>query len=227
LTAALPEDFVSPRRPIRTEDEIVEATIRAIRRWGPDVTLGQVATEAGLTPARMVQRFGSKEGLLLSVAQHARERAVADLGSAVDRSSSPIAALLEWMTAPSRQVGDPDEVPGYYALLQLHRTDPEFRKANREAYRASQRQIETLLHAAAGAGELVPCDIPDLARSLCEASVGSYYMWMAYRVGALSGEMRRSLESVLRPYRVSKPAAGDRPQAAVRRARRRAGDKAS
>ncbi|MFC7728173.1 TetR/AcrR family transcriptional regulator [Actinomadura keratinilytica] len=64
-------------RPRTTSDEaILQATGRALLRHGPGrLTLGGVAAEAGLSPATLVQRFGSKRGLLLAFARRAAEHA--------------------------------------------------------------------------------------------------------------------------------------------------------
>ncbi|MGH2614392.1 MAG: helix-turn-helix domain-containing protein, partial [Thermomicrobiales bacterium] len=52
-----------------TDAEILAAAERAIARHGPArLTLAHVAAEVGLTPPTLLQRFGSKRGLLLAVA---------------------------------------------------------------------------------------------------------------------------------------------------------------
>jgi AcrR family transcriptional regulator len=60
---------VSPRPRQASDAEILAAALTAILRHGPvRLTLAHVAREAGLSPAALVQRFGSKRGLLLAVA---------------------------------------------------------------------------------------------------------------------------------------------------------------
>ena len=60
-------------RPRTVSDaEILQAAGRAISRIGPvKLTLADVAREVGLSPATLVQRFGSKRGLLLALAESA------------------------------------------------------------------------------------------------------------------------------------------------------------
>ena len=58
-----------PRPRAASDADILDATARAMARLGPArLTLADVAREAGLSPATLVQRFGSKRGLLLAVA---------------------------------------------------------------------------------------------------------------------------------------------------------------
>src|SRR5215467_9076921 len=60
------------RKKILPDAVVIEATMRVINRIGPArLTLAEVAAEAGLAPATLVQRFGSKRGLLLSLAETA------------------------------------------------------------------------------------------------------------------------------------------------------------
>src|SRR5258708_36861072 len=63
---------MSPR-PRQTSDEaILMATMRVMQRRSPvDLTLADVAKEAGVVPATLIQRFGTKRGLLLAVCRTA------------------------------------------------------------------------------------------------------------------------------------------------------------
>ena len=53
-----------------SNDEIFAAAQRAMTRRGPhELTLADVAAEAGVSAGRLVQRFGSKRALLLALAE--------------------------------------------------------------------------------------------------------------------------------------------------------------
>src|SRR5258708_35209745 len=55
---------------VTPDADVLTATIRVISRVGPTrLTLADVAADAGLAPATLLQRFGSKRGLLLAVAE--------------------------------------------------------------------------------------------------------------------------------------------------------------
>src|SRR5262245_45373389 len=83
-----------PRPRTATDAAILEAAHRVIARLGPArVTLADVGREAGLSPATLVQRFGSKRGLLLALAR-AAAGSVGDCFAAVRAAhASPLAAL--------------------------------------------------------------------------------------------------------------------------------------
>src|SRR3712207_9546177 len=63
---------MSPRPRTVSDDDILAATGRALQRASPaQLTLADVAAEAGLPPATPLPRFGSKRGLLLALAAQA------------------------------------------------------------------------------------------------------------------------------------------------------------
>ena len=74
---------------------VLEAASRVIARFGPSrFTLSEVAEEAGLAPATLLQRFGSKRGLLLALAQMAAEGADACFAKVRAENRSPLKALF-------------------------------------------------------------------------------------------------------------------------------------
>ena len=63
---------MSPRPRKVSDEEIFAATYRAMTRLGPgELTLAEIATEAGVTAGALSQRFGSKRQLLLDLAEGA------------------------------------------------------------------------------------------------------------------------------------------------------------
>ncbi len=57
-----------PRPRETSDEEILDATARVMQRLGPtQLTLADVAKEAGVVPATLIQRFGTKRGLLLTL----------------------------------------------------------------------------------------------------------------------------------------------------------------
>src|SRR5262245_24496913 len=83
------------RRRRRVEDaEVFAALVRVMHRRGPaELTLREIAAEAGVTAGRLVQRFGSKRAMLLAHARHAA--ATGDIGVPAprQRTVSPLHAL--------------------------------------------------------------------------------------------------------------------------------------
>ncbi|HEX6597146.1 MAG TPA: helix-turn-helix domain-containing protein, partial [Acidimicrobiales bacterium] len=81
---------------LASDDDILDATARAVSRHGPgQLTLATVAGEAGITAAAILQRFGSKRGLLLALSRRSTAGAAEAVAAALARSKtgSPREAL--------------------------------------------------------------------------------------------------------------------------------------
>src|SRR5690349_10725379 len=94
-----------------TDADILAAAHRAVSRLGPArLTLADVAREVGLSPATLVQRFGSKRGLLLALAGQA-PAGVEDCFAAVRAAHrSPLEALVAAATEMARCATTPEEL---------------------------------------------------------------------------------------------------------------------
>ncbi|WP_043632519.1 TetR/AcrR family transcriptional regulator [Nonomuraea candida] len=190
-------------RPRTTSDEaILAATARAIRRHGPQsLTLAAVATEAGLSPATLVQRFGSKRGLLLAFAVHAAETAGEPFERARHEHASPLAALRAALVRMSEGVATPEELAGSIGFLQIDLTDAEFRGHAAGHARRTRDAIAGLLAEAVAAGELAAgTETPALAHAVQVAYNGVLVLWALTGEGTLPDAMRATLDQTLRPY---------------------------
>ncbi|MFI0445978.1 TetR family transcriptional regulator [Actinomadura sp. 6N118] len=191
-------------RPRTTSDEaILGATARALGRLGPGrLTLNAVAAEAGLSPATLVQRFGSKRGLLLAFVQRAERGARRPFERARQDHGSPLDALRAAMAALASDVGTPEELANSLGLLQLDLTDPEFREHARTFTRVTREEISALLTEAVTAGELAAgTDPARLARSVQVAYNGTLIVWALDGDGPLPDALRADLEVLLAPHR--------------------------
>ena len=84
---------MTPRPKTVEDSEILAAALRVVSRLGPSLTLADVGEEIGLSPATILQRFGSKRGLLLALFRSGA--GVDDCFVAVRESTdSPLAALI-------------------------------------------------------------------------------------------------------------------------------------
>ncbi|SEG99865.1 DNA-binding transcriptional regulator, AcrR family [Nonomuraea solani] len=195
-------------RPRTTSDEaILEAAGRAIGRHGPQgITLAGVAQEAGLSPATLVQRFGSKRGLLLAVASHAARTVREPFERAREEHGTPLAALGAALAVLAEGVSTPEELAGSLGFLQLDLTDPEFRAHAAEHARRTRDEIAGLLAEAVAAGELVAgTELASLARAVQIAYNGTLILWALSGDGTLAAALRDSLGQTLRPYLTERP----------------------
>jgi AcrR family transcriptional regulator len=190
-------------RPRTIDDErVLDALARAIGRVGPSrLTLADVAADAGLAPATLLQRFGSKRELLLALARRSAGSAVTTLRSARPVSDSPLEVLVEGLVALAAPVADPASFANHLAFLHVDLADPEFGRAARAESSAVRMELADLLEEAVRVGELRATDCGHLARTIQVVYNGALLTWALAREGDLEGWLRRELMAALAPYR--------------------------
>jgi len=189
-------------RPRTVEDSaVLDAAGEVAMRVGPgQLTLGLVGAEIGLSPATLLQRFGSKRRLLLAMAERWADRADAPLVAARPEHDSPLESLLAGLTALAAGVNSPERLATSLGYLQLDMTDPDFRRLALAGQRRVRGRIEELVREAVEAGELAGCEPAELAAALHNAFNGSLVTWGLCREGALEDWVRRQLGLLLEPY---------------------------
>jgi AcrR family transcriptional regulator len=196
---------MSPR-PRETSDEaIVAATARVMQRRSPaDLTLADVAKEAGVVPATLIQRFGSKRGLLLAACRTAPSAVPQQFAAAREKYHSPLKTLIELYVECSGFASTPESMANGLAYLQIDLSDPEFHAITLAQFAAIRRETKKLLDHAIAARELKGCDTAELSRLVQQVNGGAMLDWAVYRKGSLARWIRRSLESLLGPYKSGK-----------------------
>lgn len=193
---------MSPRRRKAEDADVFAALVRVMQRRGPaELTLREIAAEAGVTAGALVQRFGSKRAMLLAHARHAA--ATGDLGVPVrhPRTASPLESLLSVTAVHAQLAGSPRAALRNLAYLHNDLADPALHRHLLRMSRAARVHYETLVAAAAAAGELRPdTNVEVLARSIEVTLNGSFLGWTLYREGSAADWLREDLEATLRPY---------------------------
>ena len=193
---------MSPRPRKVSDEEIFAATYRAMTRLGPgELTLAEIAAEAGVTAGALSQRFGSKRQLLLDLAEGAAASAgdfIRELGTA---HRSPLAAIREYAECLAHLAASPSALARNLAYLQIDLADPDFRKHLEIQARATRDGIEALLTAAIAAGELArSTDARALARTVDVMLSGSLMTYATYQDGTAVKWLRDNCDMVLAPY---------------------------
>src|SRR5437764_7955569 len=193
---------MSPRPRKASDADVFAAAARVMSRRGPaQLTLVEIAAEAGLPPGALVQRFGSKRGLLLALAEQSADSPRAMFAGLRAAHASPLAALRAYADCFAQMGESPGVLAHHLAYLQIDLTDPEFYRHTRALALATGESLRELLDAAVAAGELVPrTDTAGLARAVQVTLSGSLMTWAFYRDGPAADWMREDLDAVLRPF---------------------------
>lgn len=195
-----------PRPRKHTDEQLLEAAARVIGARGPhQLTLADIGREAGIAPATLLQRFGSKRGLLLAVAASAPGMISSVFAEARARSRTPLGALEVALVALASTVSDPDEVANHLAFLALDLGDPEFRQYAVQDSDTFRAEIGALLKQAAADGQLELRNRRPLVELLQAAYHGALLMWAIERNGSASERVRRHLRHALAPNRAPAP----------------------
>jgi AcrR family transcriptional regulator len=193
---------MSPRPRETSDEEILAATARVMQRRSPtQLTLADVAKEAGVVPATLIQRFGTKRGLLLALCSTAPGGVPQQFAAARAKHKSPLKALIELYAECTAFAPTPEAMANGLAYLQIDLVDPDFHAITLAQFRALRDETQKLLDEAVAAGELRKCDTAKLARLIQHVNGGAMLSWAVYREGSVAGWVRGDLEALLRPYR--------------------------
>ncbi len=189
-------------RPRSVDDaEILAATGRVVGRFGPaKLTLARVGEEVGLAPATLVQRFGSKRGLLIAFAESGSGDSEQYLARLREQHSSPLAALREFLLCFAQMASTPEEMANHLAFFQMDIADPDLRRLTREVLEWNEATVANLLREALAAGEIEGCDPEEFAPILLTVAQGSLLTWTIYRKGTARQWVAQHVDPTLRPY---------------------------
>ncbi len=195
---------MSPRPRTVADAEILAGTARVISRRGPaDFTLADVGREVGLAAATLLQRFGTKRGLLLALVSSAAEGVRATFADARRRHASALAALEDALLQDVRSQGRPEELSNHVAFVHLDLVDPDFYRHAKAHAAAMRWEIERLLNEAVRQKEIVTADSRLLARAVQVVYNGTLITWAIDREGGIGGRLREALAALLDPARVA------------------------
>src|SRR6185436_420156 len=117
------------RRQKVTNEEVFAAAQRAMSRRGPhELTLADIAGEAGVTPGLLVQRFGSKRDLLVALSARFAGSAGPVFASLRAAHRSPLKVLRAYAACMADLAPTPDALLRNLAYLQRDLTDEDLRR---------------------------------------------------------------------------------------------------
>ena len=170
-------------------------------RAGPsEMTLAEIGKEAGLTAGALVQRFGSKLGLLRALAARLSEESPGMLAAIRAGNHSPLQAVRVYADCLAQMGESPGGLAHHLAWLQLDLTDPDMHRELTRQGRESRDVLKRWLDEAVTSRELRSgTDTAALARSIQVTTTGSL-MVSAFEEEKPTAAMRRDIESLLEPH---------------------------
>lgn len=185
-----------------TDDQIFAAAYRVMQRVAPpELTLGAIAEEAGVTAGLLVQRFGSKRGLMVRLAELSADASAGFIEGLRERYDSPLAVLRAYVDCMADLATSPDAFARNLAYLVDDLRDPELRRHLQTQAKRTRTALTKLLSDAVARGEISRrANAKQLARTVETIIGGSMLTWATHREGVASRWMRRDLDLVLAPF---------------------------
>jgi AcrR family transcriptional regulator len=189
---------MSPRTATLTDDEILVRATRVVRAHGPRVSLAKIAAHVGLTSARLVQRFGSRQQLLAAVEESVDARLLQHFVAGVAEHQSPRRGLVESLARLAER-----SAKRLYLLSNSYVFDPRHLAAPDGAQRAQERNAEferalqSVVSRMTAAREFPQTDGAALAHAIYVCWVGSYNLWAYAPIGSVGDAVRKDLGFLL------------------------------
>ena len=197
---------MSPRPRTVDDSTILEAAVTVLGRIGPErLTLADVGSEAGLSAATLVQRFGSKRDLMLSVLKFAKDGFESRLQTAIDENESSIEAIFAAAMNRAGPFEEPEKVSNLFAFYLSDMRDPQFRELAQGNVRNAINGFKSMLDDAVAKGELTDTsiDTTQLADTIYSLTLGTLMRWSIYGEGSYREMIRNELDTLLRPFRAT------------------------
>ena len=191
---------MSPRPRKASDEDVFGAAQRVMQRLGPnELTLNEIAAEAGLTAGALVQRFGSKRDLLLRMMEQWGGGARAMFDGLRATTTSPLGTIRLYAECMGAMGESPGALAHHLSYLQLDLTDPDFHMHAKRQAADSREELRRLVEEAAAAGELPRgVDAAEGARLIETTVTGSLMTWAFYQEGKATSWIASDVERVLR-----------------------------
>jgi AcrR family transcriptional regulator len=179
-----------PRKKQLSDEAVLDAVMPAIFAVGPDrCSLADAAAAAGLSPATLVQRFGSKHAMVVAALELTNRRNFAALDSLPEDTGAEavIRIFVERTPGPEHEAMLSDQL----LWLRESMADPGINAVSRDYFVRFRQAIEL---------RMPPLPIaPRKAVLLVEAQWhGALTQWGIGREGSLRGYVERSLRNWFR-----------------------------
>lgn len=186
-------------RPRTVDDEqILVAAAGAVGDLGPSrMTLADVGRRVGLSPATLLQRFGSKRGLLLALAATGIEAMPARIRCASE-TAHVLDSLVGVLADLTAGIEEPAQFANHLSFLLMDLSDPDFQALSRRHTEAVQTALHDVLRVAVERGELPrSADPASLSRLVHSIYNGALLCWGMAPHGRPADAVRAALLDVL------------------------------
>ncbi len=185
-----------------SDDDVYAAALRVMARVGPgQLTLAEIAEEAGVTAGALVQRFGSKRQLLVTMAGL--------LGSGMGeffaqlrlQHEAPLDVVRAYAECMAEMAKTPGALLRNFAYLQVDLADPDLRAQLVAQSKVVHKELAALFREAVSRRELTrDTDVQALVRNVEALISGALLTWAFHQQGTATTWLRKHVAALLDPH---------------------------
>lgn len=184
------------RPKLLSDDEVLDAALDVIRERGPErFTLADVSGAVALSPATLIQRFGSKAALLQRAIGHANRQLDQVVAQPVDSGRDPRRSLIKWLVELSHPFRTRELIAAHLQVLQQDLLDSGMRLHARRHSELVQTRIGSYLEAMFA--KTARAKLTPLAVTIEAHWHGLILQWAIAGRGGLNEWLGRGLERLL------------------------------
>jgi AcrR family transcriptional regulator len=181
-----------PRKRAIPDHDVLDAALSIVRAQGPGaLTFAALADRVELAPATIVQRFGTKAGLLRAALTRAWDLLDEATSVAIDQAPLSPAGVIEILVALSGQYSEGDDFADQLLILREDLRDPVLRERGRLWLERLSEAIEGRLD------DTLQGRTERLGLLVFAEWQGALIIWSFRRKGSLRDEVRMRLEELL------------------------------
>lgn len=188
-----------PKKKNIDDETVLEKALLVISDIGPDIfTLADIGSAVGLAPATLLQRFGTKQKLLILAARHANTKFKQDLERLKAKRLSWSDELIELLAGMPDDFGSRQDIANSLGLLKLDMVDPELHPIARRLFQQMRKRIKELLAQAQSQGQIASKkDIEAMAWEIEALRHGLVIQWTLSGRGSLRHWLLKGLRNYL------------------------------
>lgn len=183
-----------PRRKKLSDEQVLDAILPEILRRGlQSVTLPELGEVVGLSPATLLQRFGSRTGVIEAALDRTTDALELELQQPLPGDEEPLDGLIGWLVRLAEPVADRELLAGSLEILGRDIVVPERNAAARRHLGLVRQRIERALVASGRTATAARWQ-----GAMVEAHWhGLSIQWALHGEGPLDGWMRDGLRALL------------------------------
>lgn len=185
-----------------SDDDVYAAALRVMSRVGPgQLTLAAIAEEAGVTAGALVQRFGSKRQLLVTMAGLLGSGMSEFFAQLRQQHDAPLDVVRAYAECMAEMAKTPGALLRNFAYLQVDLADPDLRKQLVAQSKIVHKELNALLREAITRRELArDTDVPALVRNVEALISGALLTWAFHQRGTAAAWIRKHIDALLHPH---------------------------